>query len=78
MRQEAPKILACPSAYPSHTLCLQDSRGSKVVARAQGIEMLAWVLVISPEFLVEKFEMNLKRIYLVEHPSPYQMNWQEI
>ena len=51
--------------------------GSKAVVGAQGIETWAWVLVISPEFLVEKFEKNLKRIYLVERPSPYQMNWRE-
>ena len=34
-------------AYPSHTLCLQDSRGSKVVLGTQSIEISAGVQVIS-------------------------------
>ena len=64
-------------AKPSHTLCLQDSRGSKVVLGTQGIEIWAVVQVISPKILVEKFEINLKRTYLVEYLSPCQMNWRE-
>ena len=51
--------------------------GSKVVLGTQGIEMWAGVQVISRKILVEKVEINLNRIYLVERLSPCQMNWQE-